>query len=207
MIGYLQGVLLQHYEDRVLLLAGSIGYEVLLPAFVMDTVKHRSAGEEISFYIYHQQTERQPKPLLIGFNTEIEKEFFHYFISVEDIGPMKAVKALTLPIGDIARAIESKDVASLKKLKGIGARTAQKVVATLSGKTGKFALMPEKAESESALVGVEDIAQQVAEVLVEQLGYRTADARRMVAEAVERNPDVETPEELFEEVYRGEAAR
>ncbi|MCG6893243.1 MAG: Holliday junction DNA helicase RuvA [Desulfobacteraceae bacterium] len=206
MIGYIQGTLLQQYEDRVLLLAGPIGYEILLPAFVMDTVKHRSTGDEVSFYIYHQQTERQPKPMLIGFNTEIEKEFFHYFISVEDIGPMKAVKALTIPIGEIARASESKDVASLKKLKGIGARTAQKVVATLSGKTGKFALMPERAEARPVPAGSEDVAKQVMDVLVDQLGYRVTDARRMVSEALERNPGAETPEELFEEVYRGEMA-
>src|SRR5210317_595321 len=136
MIGYLEGKILKKEEDRVLVLANQIGYEVLLPAIVMKSLQNKNIGEEISLYIFFQQTERQPKPILIGFNLEVEKEFFQHFISVEDIGPLKAARALTRPIRDIASAIESRDVGRLKELKGIGVRTAQKIVASLEGKMG-----------------------------------------------------------------------
>ena len=110
----------------------------------------KQTGDDVSFYIYYQQTERQPKPVLIGFNLEAEREFFQYFISVEDIGPLKAVKALNVPIREIARAIESKNVDALKQLKGIGNRTAQKIIATLEGKMDKFALIRKSEKKEIA---------------------------------------------------------
>ena len=202
MIRYLAGKILKMEEDRILLLVNQVGFEVLLPAVVMETLNGRSVGDDITLYIYHQQTERQPKPILIGFNLEAEREFFQYFISVEDIGALKAVKALNLPVREIARAIESKDVAKLRQLKGIGERTAQKIVAALAGKMEKFALI-RKTEAAPAPTS-RGISQQVLEVLVNQLGHKAADAKQMIAAALKRNEAIATPEALFEEVYRGE---
>lgn len=202
MIGYLRGRIMSRQEDRLLLLAGAVGYEVVLPAIVMQSVVDKGDGDEVSLFIFHQQTERQPKPVLIGFTSEVEKEFFQHFISVEDIGPLKAVKALTRPISEIARAIEEGDVAALARLKGIGRRTAQKIVATLSGRMGKFALCRDSRQPPPPPAA--DIAEQVLEVMVRQLGHRAPDARQMIAAALKRKPGIETPEELFEEVYRGE---
>ncbi|MEJ5359666.1 MAG: Holliday junction branch migration protein RuvA [Desulfobacterales bacterium] len=205
MIGYLSGRILKKEDDRILLLAGAVGYEVLLPPVVMESLVAKQVGDEISLHIVYQQSERQPRPLLIGFNHDIEKEFFQSFITVEDIGPQKALKAMTVPIGEIARAIEARDVAALSRLKGIGGRTAQKIVATLQGRMGKFALLrPTPAAPPPPPV---DVVQQVLEVMVSQLGHRRADAMRMIAEALKRRPGIATPEELFEEVYRGEQAR
>ncbi len=205
MIGYLEGKLLKKGDDRILVLANQIGYEVLLPAFVMNTFRAKSVGDPISLYIYHQQTERQPKPVLIGFNLEVEKEFFQYFISVEAVGALKAVKALDIPVRDIARAIESKNVQKLKQLKGIGDRTARKIIATLEGKMDKFALIQKSQKEEVPIV--EDLSKQVLDVLVDQLGYKIKDAKQMITDAMKRNSNISTPEELFEEVYREEYAR
>ncbi len=202
MIGYLEGTLLKKEGEKILLLANQVGYEVLLPAFVMETFRTKSIGEKISLYIFHQQTERQPKPLLIGFNLEVEKEFFQHFISVEAIGAMKAVKALDISVREIARAIEAKDVQKLKQLKGIGERTARKIIATLEGKMDKFALI--RKTEEVKIPVEEDAAKQVMDVLVGQLGYRVSDAKRMIAAAMQRNSAITTSEELFEEVYRSE---
>jgi holliday junction DNA helicase RuvA len=203
MIGYLEGRMLNKEEDRILLLANQVGYEVSLPSFVRACIDHKGVGDEIALYIYYHQTERQPKPVLIGFNLEAEKEFFQHFITVEAIGPLKAVKALTLPISEIARAIEENDVTQLKQLKGIGARTAQKIVATLQGKMGKFALIRTHSESSKSLS--QDIMQPVLEVLVNQLGHRPVDAKRMIQAAFQRNEAIASSEALFDEVYRGEA--
>ena len=205
MIGYLEGKLLRKGDDRILVLANQVGYEVLLPAFVMNTFRAKTVGDPVSLYIYHQQTERQPKPVLIGFNLEVEKEFFQYFISVEAVGALKAVKALDIPVRDIARAIESKNLQKLTQLKGIGDRTARKIIATLEGKMDKFALIRKSQKEEIPIV--EDLSQQVLDVLVDQLGYKIKDAKQMITDAMKRNSNISTPEELFEEVYREEDAR
>jgi len=202
MIGYIEGKILNKEEDRILVLANQIGYEVLLPAIVMESLQNKEIGEEISLYIFYQQTERQPKPVLIGFNLEVEREFFQYFISVEDIGPLKAAKALTVPVREIATAIEAGEINQLTKLKGIGRRTAQKIIATLAGKMGKFALI--RADDRKTELPVEDFSKQVLDVMIKQLGHRMGDARQMIDRALKRNSAIKTAEELFEEVYRGE---
>lgn len=202
MIGYLEGKVIKKEDNRIILLVNRIGYEILLPEIVMESMNTKVPGDELALYIYYQQTERQPKPVLIGFNLEIEKEFFEYFISVEDIGPLKAVKALNISIRDIARAIENRDVNKLRQLKGIGNRTAQKIIATLEGKMDKFALIRHGAKKEMPVMV--DASEQVLEVLIKQLGYKAPDAKQMIAEALKRKPSISTPEELFEEVYHGE---
>ena len=203
MIGYLEGRLMKKEQDRILLLVNQVGYEILVPVVVMESLASKEVGDEVSLYIYFQQTERQPKPVLIGFNLEAEKEFFQYFISVEAIGPLKAVKALNIPVGEIAHAIESGDVKTLKQLSGIGARTAHKIVASLQGKMNKFALIRhEKNETVAPLD--EDFIQMVMDVLVGQLGYKTTDARQMIGQAMKRDTGIATAEQLFDEIYRGQ---
>ena len=204
MIGYIEGKLLQKEKERLLVLANQVGYEILLPAIVMASLDEKAIGDEVALYIYYQQTERQPKPVLIGFNHALEKEFFQLFISVAAIGPLKAAKAMTLPVGEIARSIESRDAAALKQLSGIGSRTAQKIIATLEGKLDKFMLDVQTTQAGPA--PDTDFARQVLEVMTEQLGHRPTDARQMIAAALKRNATIATAEALFEEVYRGEAS-
>lgn len=203
MIGYLEGKILQKDEDRVLVLVNHVGYEVFLPAVVMKALSAKLCGDEIHLYISHQQSERQPKPLLIGFVDPVEKEFFQQFISVEDIGPAKGMKAMTLSVAEIAAAIEQNDVRKLQTLKGIGPRTAQKIVASLKGKVLHFVEnRPEKLPEQTS---PDDILAPVMTVLVEQLGHKPADARLMIADALKRNSTIQSPEALLEEVIRGKA--
>ena len=205
MIRYIEGRLLKKEEDRIVVLANGVGYEILLPAIVRQTFSTKRAGEDgetVKLFIYYHQTERQPKPLLIGFNFEPEKEFFEKFITVEDIGPPTAVKALVMPIPKIAKAIEERDSRTLERLKGVGKRTADKIIATLQGKVGKFALM--RSDQISGDVEVVDFKKQVEEVLVKDLGHKLSEAQRLVKEATLRNPNISTPEELFDEIYRGQ---
>ncbi|MDA8142213.1 MAG: helix-hairpin-helix domain-containing protein [Desulfobacteraceae bacterium] len=202
MIAYIEGRLLKKDEDRILLLANQVGYEIMVPIFVRETLNVKQIGDEVALYIYYHQTERQPKPVLIGFNLEAEKEFFQHFITVDAIGPIKAVKAMTISVREIADAIESNNLEQLKRLKGIGLRTAQKIIATLQGKMGKFTMIrkTDKLNEKEP----EDFVQPVMEVLVNQLGHKPADAKHMIELALKRNGGINSPEELFEEVYRGE---
>ena len=203
MISYLEGKLTEIYDDRITLLVGGIGYDILIPAYVMSEIKRdvKNEGEETKLFISYNQTERQPKPVLVGFKHPFEKKFFELFISVEDIGPTAAVKALTKPVREIARSIEEKDTKSLKQLKGIGERKAEKIIATLKGKVAMYALMPE-VELPSEVV--EDFRKEVEDVLARQLGHKLIEARKMIEEAMKRNPRIMSSEELFEEVYRGQ---
>jgi Holliday junction DNA helicase RuvA len=207
MIGYLEGTLFKLEEERLLLLTQQVGYEVLLPTFVRMRISDLNEGDPLSLFIYYHQTDRQPKPVLIGFTSESEKAFFQSFISVEAIGPLKAVKALDRPVADIAAAIENNDLNLLKQLKGIGARTAQKIIATLGGKLAHFV-----GEQETPTAPVADapkgdaLAQrtsdQVMAVLISQLGYKQAEARQLVAAALEERPEISTAEALLDAVLR-----
>ncbi len=209
MIGYLEGTILHYDSDSILLLAGNIGYEILLnPQVVAELRALESNGDDesvVSLYIYYHQTERQPKPVLIGFKTIEDKNFFQTFITVDAIGPMKAIKALSQPIGKMAIAIEKKDVSFLTALSGIGKRTAEKIIATLNGKVEKFIAVtdPELSmEHDQIPVAMDNIARQVEDVLIEQLGHSLASAKRLIKEAFEKNSTISTPEALFDEIFQ-----
>ncbi|MBW1650373.1 MAG: Holliday junction DNA helicase RuvA [Deltaproteobacteria bacterium] len=200
MIGYLKGTLLKKEEEKVLLLVNNIGYEILIPAFLMQKINAKKTGEELILYIYYQQTERQPKSILIGFETQEEKKFFQNIISVAGIGPLKAVKAINIPINEIAAAIETKNLEKLKTLKGIGESAAKKIIASLSGKMEKFAThhsIEYKIEETK-----KELKNQVMQVLINQLGHKFAEADKMVEEILKQNPEITEPEKLFEQIYK-----
>ena len=143
MIAYLRGPILRRTDEVVVVEAGGIGYEVHLPAVVARALPRPADGEPqvVELHISYHATQNQPKPLLIGFLHEVEQEFFERFITVDGMGPTKAMKAIVHPIHVIADAIERKDTQFLRRLPGIGERTAEKVIATLHGKMGKYALL------------------------------------------------------------------
>lgn len=207
MISYLHGTLKRKLADRVVVDVGGVGYEVFLPQFVMRALEHRSDGDQVEFDIYYHVTERQLRPTLIGFNSGHERGFFEKFISVEDIGPQKAARALTLSVSTIARAIESEDYGVLRRLPGIGDRTARKMVATLKGKVTEEALLRDEGfDSASPVSGAEpegELEPDAVDILV-SLGHRRVDALAKVQAARQRDPAIETVQELITEVYRGE---
>ncbi len=206
MIGYLEGHIIHCETDAVLLLAGGVGYEVLVNSFIMEQVTDGSGTDDIvSLYVYYHVSERQPKPVLIGFASMEDKAFFQLFISVAAIGPMKAIKALVRPVGEIARAIEQKDATFLGQLPGIGKRTAEKIIATLHGKTMAFMEVSAGSACDQAVSlgpDKQEIALQVTGVLVDQLGHSSASARRMIQAAFEKNPEIHTPENLLDAIYQ-----
>jgi holliday junction DNA helicase RuvA len=203
MIRYLTGTVIRAEENKIVLLAGGVGYEVLLPEIVRQKLLlPECLNQTIELFISFHQTVQQPKPVLIGFTTEIELEFFEALIKVKDIGPTMACRALTLPIPLIARAIEERDARSIQQLKGIGKRKADMIISELQGRLGKFALM-RSADVPAPAPAAVDLVKLVTDVLVHQLGHQRAEAQKMVQDALERRPEAQTPEELFEEVYKG----
>lgn len=179
---------------------GGVGYEVALPAYLSHHWSPQE-GETVELHVSYQASANHPKPLLVGFLRRAEQEFFERFITVDGMGPARAVRALARPVHEIADAIERGDVNFLKRLPGLGERTAQKVIAALQGKVAKYALLQEGPALPAPEV---DFREEVLEVLTRQLGHRPAEAKRMVEEALRRSPHVASAEELFQEVYRGQ---
>ncbi len=206
MIGYLEGKMIQRNSDGILLLAGGIGFEVVLNAATLSQVeKKRNDQGQIALHIYYHVSERTPRPILIGFARPIEKDFFQLFISVSAIGPIKAIKALDRPVEDVALAIHEKNTQFLATLPGIGKRTAEKIIATLHGKVEEF--LPAVSTSQQGTLPLVSsdmgmITAQVTEVLTEQLGYSSSAARQMITGALQRNPGITTPEALLDALYR-----
>ncbi len=198
MIAYLRGRVVDRGEGTLVVECGGVGYEVALPAYLYAQWSPQE-GETVELHVSYQVSANHPKPLLVGFLRRAEQEFFERFITVDGMGPTRAVRAMTRPVHEIADAIERRDVNFLKRLPGLGERTAQKVVAALHGKVAKYALLREGPAPAAPAV---DFREEVLEVLTRQLGHRPGEARRMVEEALRRNPHVRSVEELFQEVYR-----
>ncbi len=202
MISYLEGKVIETYDDRITLLVNGIGYDILIPSYAMNEIKRDAETvRELKLFVSYNQTERQPKPILVGFKSPLDRKFFELFITVEDIGPTAAIKALVKSVREIARSIEEKDTRALRQLKGIGERKAEKIIATLKGKVAMYALMP---EVEAVPEAIDDFRKDVEDILVNQLGHKHLEARKMIEDAIKRNPRISSFEELFEEVYRGQ---
>jgi Holliday junction DNA helicase RuvA len=204
-IAFLRGRVLRRLEQMLVVECGGVGYEVHLPEFVRDGLRGaaQGVGDPVELHISYHVSANQPRPLLVGFLREVEQEFFEVFITVDGMGPTKAMKAIVHPVEMIADAIERKDIAFLRRLPGIGERTAEKIVAALRGKMAKYALLRTEAPG-APEEDREDFREEVVGVLTGQLGHRTAEARQMVERALERNPGIASAEELFQEVYRAE---
>ncbi len=209
MISHLSGTLSKLRKDSLYAVVdvSGVGYEVLLPYFVKRTLEEQGEGQQVDLEVYYYATERHPKPILIGFMREHEKSFFERLVGVEDIGPAKAAAALVMSVSTIARAIEDGDVATLKRLPGIGERTASKVVATLRGKMAGWALLKDEGydslPSQARTQGLEEIKEDVVLALT-GLGYRRSEARARVEEVLDRSPNLKTEEDILREVFRAE---
>lgn len=153
----------------------------------------------VTYHYLHIEPARST-PFLIGFLNEIEREFFEKFITVSGVGPKAAVKALTLPISKIAKAIDEADMVVLKSLPGIGQQRAKEIIAKLQGKVGKYGLIKDEHPTDKAKPK-EDISEEALSVLL-QLQYNRKEAKDMIEQALKRNPNLETAEELLNEVYR-----
>ncbi len=207
MIARIRGKLLEKHDGAVLVESGGIGYEILIPGAVMPRLEEAIEGDgniQLVLYHYWQITPSSGTPVLIGFINEIERDFFLRFITVSGIGPRAAVKAINKPISEIARAIDSGDLAYLKTLPGIGTQRAKEIIAKLQSKIGKFGLIRDKAVQPQTISVEEDWQKEEMDVLL-QLQYRKQEAVAMMQKAIEKNKNIATAEELLNEIYEQRA--
>jgi Holliday junction DNA helicase RuvA len=192
----------------VIVESAGVGYEVVLPPVVARGLDALAAGDglegaELELVIYYHATRDQPRPVLIGVAKDVEREFFERLITVKDVGPLVAARALVAPIPEIAEAIVRKDERFLRRLPGIGPQKCRNIVAQLEGKVAKYALLPREAVPPSPpREETDELRGLVRDVLVRQMGLRPGEADQAIREALARRPAIDAPEALFEEIYR-----
>ena len=163
----------------------------------------RELNDEIEIETFYFVTTNAPIPRLIGFQREVEREFFKKLITVPNVGPTTATRALAFSVSAIAGWIESGDTVALSRLPSIGKRTAETIVAQLRGKVTEEALLadegfdkPEKPRP----IGPSDVARDAIEAL-QGLGYSRVEAERLVQQ-VEADGAAESVEAALRAVFR-----
>jgi Holliday junction DNA helicase RuvA len=131
MIGLLRGMLLEKHPNQVILEAGGVGYDVIIPVSTFTALP--DAGTEVRLRIHTHV--REDAFQLFGFVTPEEKAIFERLISVSGIGPSLAIKVLSgLAAGALVSAIRGGDVVQLVRIPGVGKKTAERMVLELKDK-------------------------------------------------------------------------
>ena len=132
MIGYLRGKILNIYGDCCLVDVGGVGYRVFPTAYALGNLK---GGEEAAFFVH--TAVREDAIILYGFEAKEEYDAFQLLISVSGIGPKGALAILSaLSVGELYLAIAQEDTNTLKKLPGVGKKSAERLVLELKDKVG-----------------------------------------------------------------------
>jgi Holliday junction DNA helicase RuvA len=203
LITKITGQLLELAEDTLNLGVGAFEYQVLIPEFSRRQLQDKLHDEVRLYtieYLEGNPMQGRLTPRLIGFLSEVEREFFELFCSVDGVGVKKALRAMVRPVREVARAIEDQDVKSLAGLPGIGPATADRIVAKLRRKVPKFALMAAREEPLAADVEL-DVVSETFEVL-RKLGHSESDARRLVDVALGQKKKYKDVQELLQAIYQ-----
>jgi Holliday junction DNA helicase RuvA len=211
MITKITGLVNRVLEDEVRLQVGPLEYQVLLPEFVRRQIQG-SSGQELTLhtsdYLDGNPMQGRVVPRLIGFLSEAELEFFELFCTVDKVGTRKAMKALVRPIREIAAAIQRQDPKWLTALPGIGAATAEQIVATLRRKVTKFALMPTSAQAGTVTPTPATVDGNVLEDAYQALlsvGHSPTDARERLDKVLADGKRFKSVDELLVAIYNKQA--
>src|SRR5271170_5879694 len=131
MIALLRGTLVEKHPNQVIVEAGGVGYDVLIPISTYSALPE--AGSEVRLRIHTHV--REDTLALFGFLTAEEKTIFERLISVSGIGPSLAVKVLSgMGTADLIPAIRNGSVELLVRIPGVGRKTAERMVLELKDK-------------------------------------------------------------------------
>ena len=131
MIALLRGTLVEKHPNQVIVEAGGVGYDVLIPISTYSALPE--AGSEVRLRIHTHV--REDTLALFGFLTAEEKTIFERLISVSGIGPSLAVKVLSgMGTSDLIPAIRNGSVELLVRIPGVGRKTAERIVLELKDK-------------------------------------------------------------------------
>ena len=179
MIHHLKGQLIEKNPTYVVIECNGIGYTVNISLHTYSLIPD---SEAISLYTYLQV--KEDSHTLYGFIEKSEREIFKLLISVSGVGTSTArVMLSSLQPGEVTEAIASGDVATIQSVKGIGAKTAQRVILDLKDKVIKV-----MGEGE-VFVSQDNTNREEALSALEILGYNRRQAGKVVEKILKTEPE------------------
>lgn len=178
MIGYLKGKVLQVSADSAIVVVNGVGYEVCCSGSAYSKM---TEGAECELYTYLQVSEANGVQLF-GFSSMQEKAMFLKLVSVSGIGPKMGISVLTyMSVSDFVTAVATGDVKRLSQVKGLGKKTAERIILELKESVGG---MPVTAGGDGATV-LEKVSSgdEDAVVALISLGFTRAESERAVSKA------------------------
>lgn len=213
MITQLRGILREVGEEELTLAIDPFDVEVLIPDHARRQVQGK-VGEMITlqtmFYIEGNQMGGRMTPRLVGFLSAIDREFFDTFCSVDGVGVKKALRAMVRPVREIARTIQDQDVRSLALLPGIGEATAERIVAKLRRKVGKFSLIVGSNSDSDFVAAAANGAPENAEpdvirdtfAALLSVGHNESQARQAIDRALVGKKKFKSVADLIDAIYK-----
>lgn len=189
MIAYLKGVLAEKEITRVVVECNGVGYEAAIPLSTFDRLP--AEGAEVKLYTHHEV--REDAQLLFGFATKPERDMFRLVTTVSGVGPKLALAVLSgLTVGDLQLAVSQGDAKRLAAVKGIGKKTAARIVVELKDKINPIEALANATAETSREQGA---VLRDAMLALTALGFSEDIARAKVQQVLDGEPglaDVET---------------
>ena len=182
MLAYIKGELAEKARGYVVIDVSGIGYKVFMSQLAIENIG--KIGEKIKVHTYYRVMEDDIS--IFGFNTKEELRLFELLISVSGVGAKTAITMLgTIKPEDFAIAIISNDINTLKKLPGIGAKTAGRIVLELKDKLKKENQIEQLEEaalnsSEIKYTIQNDSKQEELYTALQVLGYSSKDIEKVI---------------------------
>ena len=181
MIGFLHGKLAESTPTHVVVDCHGVGYSVFIPLSSYDKLPPR--GGDVKLLTYHHVVAHEGTQQLFGFVTPDEREMFRLLISISGIGPRLAINILSsTSIAALRSAIATGDTKTLSALRGIGKKTAERLVVELKDKIGGSAAFETKGRA--ATPEEQKLADAILALV--SLGYKQVDAHKTVLAAAEK---------------------
>ncbi len=197
MIVHLNGKLVEKDITRVVVECGGVGYEASIPLSTFDRLP--AEGADVKLYTYHDV--REDAEALYGFATEAEREVFKLVTTVSGVGPKIALSVLSgLTTGDLQLAISQGDVKRLASIKGIGKKTAERIVVDLKDKINPIEAL---ANSTAASSQAQSNVLRDAMLALSALGFSEEIARAKVQRVLEADPSVHDTETVVKLALKG----
>jgi Holliday junction DNA helicase RuvA len=192
MIFSLQGIVQELSPTYAVINVQGVGYYV---GISLQTSQNLSLNKET--FLFTQQIIREDAHLLFGFNTRLEKEMFNLLISVNGVGAVSALILLSsLSLNEIASAILSGNSVLLQKVKGVGVKTAERIIIDLRDKVQKF-----NVSEENISTFVNNKIKEEALSALEVLGIPKKTSEKIADRILKQNPDVSV-EELVKQILK-----
>lgn len=195
MYEYITGKLVELYPTEAVVECGGFGYRIQISLSTYTKIQ-KSGSESIKLLLYHHIREEEED--FYGFFDKAERELFKQLISVSGIGPNTARMMLSsMSADELGTAIITQDTNKIKSVKGIGLKTAQRVILELKDKIGKGTAEQFQFEPEVASAPVRDEALSALVLL----GFAKPAAEKAIAAVIRESPAV-TLEEMIKKALK-----